>query len=80
MLGQSLITSGKGKAIACAIGKQSRVGNNIASDLKELETQTPMQERLEVLGTYLLNFGIYASLIILVAAVVNLILTLIFAD
>jgi len=74
LLSQSLIASGSGKAVVCCVGKNSRRG--ILDEKLDTESKTPLQSKLENLGCTFTKWGIYASIAILIANMINLILTI----
>jgi len=58
----------------CAVGKHSRRG--VHEEKLDTESKTPLQVKLENLGGIFTKWGIYAALAILIATIVNLIITL----
>lgn len=70
-----MVSSGSGRALVCVTGEKSRRG---ATDKKLDTTQkTPLQTKLENLGTIFTKWGIIASMLIFVANIVNFIIKVI---
>lgn len=78
LLSQSLITTGVGKAVVCAVGENSRRG--LDAEPLDLNTRTPLQDKLENLGTQFTKLGLYAAVLILIACLIRLIMGVITTD
>ena len=51
ILTQSLVESGSGKALVCAVGLYSRRGNDAVQTMEENNDETPLQEKLDNVAT-----------------------------
>lgn len=69
LLSSTLIMTGVGKAVVCCVGANSRRG--IIDDKMDTESKTPLQVKLENLGTTFTLWGIFGAIAILIALVVN---------
>lgn len=69
LLSETLIASGSGKAVVCCVGAKSRRG--VKQPKLDTTTKTPLQRKLENLGSVFTKWGLYGSLAILLANVVN---------
>ena len=73
LISQSLLIQGSGKAVVCAVGANSRRG--IKDEKLDTSSKTPLQNKLENLGNTFTKWGLYASLVILAANLINWIIT-----
>lgn len=78
LLSQTLVITGVGKAVVAAVGRNSRRG--VEEEKLDTESKTPLQTKLENLGSTFTKWGIYASIAILIANFINLTFTLIFNE
>lgn len=74
LLSDSFITTGNGIAVICAVGDSSTRKQAQVERLGISDEQTPLQRRLDAIGLRLSLYGLYASLIITLAMIVNLII------
>ena len=72
LLADTLIASGSGKAVVCVVGKKSRRGAHEPE--LDTSTKTPLQKKLENLGSIFTKWGLYAAIAILIASAVNFII------
>ena len=77
---QSLVENGYGKAVVCAVGPHSCRGKDKAEGLAGNEEQTPLQERLDNVGTQLSKYAILGALAILAICLINYVIQLVFVD
>jgi Ca2+ transporting ATPase len=70
LLSQTMIASGMGKAVVCAVGPYSRRG--VKDEKLDTNSKTPLQQKLENMAGTLTKWGILASLAIFIANVVNM--------
>ena len=75
---QSLVTRGSGKALVCAVGDHSRRGTDKAQGIEDNADQTPLQEKLDNVGTQLSKYAILAAGAIFVAGVGNMLFSIVF--
>jgi Ca2+-transporting ATPase len=62
LLAYSLVVTGSGRAVVCAVGTHTRYSKTIpAEEFKEDATLTPLQIRLEGLAGFLGKFGFFAG-------------------
>lgn len=65
LLANSLVISGQGKAVVCAVGKHTRYAHEFpVQEITEDDNLTPLQERLEKLAGYLGKWGYIAGFLI----------------
>ncbi len=74
ILSDSLIVSGVGRAVVCAVGASSRRG--VQAEKLDTTSQTPLQVKLDNMAGTFTKWGIIASGAILIAGLVNLILSI----
>ena len=72
LLANSLVATGSGKAVVCAVGARSRRG--IHEEKLDTTSKTPLQVKLQNLGGTFTKYAIIAAGVILVAYIVNFIL------
>ncbi len=72
MLTQSLVVSGSGKAMVLAVGANSRRGHHVVKAFSENEIQTPLQEKLDNVGSHFAKKGLLTSFFIFLAALIFL--------
>ena len=72
LLSNTLLASGSGKAVVCAVGARSRRG--IKEDKLDTTSKTPLQSKLQNLGGTFTKWALIAAAVILVAYLVNFIL------
>lgn len=72
LLSNSLVASGSGKAVVCAVGANSRRG--LKEEKLDTSSKTPLQMKLENLGNTFTKWGLYASGAILLANIINMII------
>jgi Ca2+-transporting ATPase len=75
LLSDTLIASGSGKAVVCAVGAKCRRG--IHEEPLDTSSKTPLQIKLQNLGGTFTKYALIAALIIFVAYLVNFILTVV---
>ncbi len=82
LLSQSLILNGSGKAVVCSVGEHSRRFEVEKELLNEPfgDPDSPLAQKLEVIGGQLGMYGIYAALIICAVLVVRLGLSILITD
>jgi magnesium-transporting ATPase (P-type) len=73
LISNTFILTGACKVVVCAVGIYSRRG--IEEPKLDTSTKTPLQMRLENLGATFTKWGLWASVFIFIANMVNLILT-----
>lgn len=76
LLSNTFVNGGSGRAVVCVVGKNSRRG--MFDDKLDTNSKTKLQERLDNLGAICTKYGIYASLIILAASILNFIVNISF--
>jgi Ca2+ transporting ATPase len=72
LLSNSLVATGTGRAVVCAVGARSRRG--LKEEKLDTTSKTPLQEKLENLGGYFTKWGLYAAVAIFLANVINFII------
>jgi magnesium-transporting ATPase (P-type) len=72
LLSNTLIASGSGKAVVCAVGEKSRRG--IREEKLDTTSKTPLQVKLQNLGGTFTKWALIAALVILVAYLINFII------
>lgn len=70
LLSNSLIMAGIGKAVVCCVGHHSRRGNK--EEKLDTSTKTALQDKLENMAGTFTKWGIIASVLILIANMVNM--------
>ena len=79
LLANSLIMSGSGRAVVCAIGSHTRYTQQFKQEeLGEDENLTPLQERLEKLAGYLGKWGYLAGIMIFLSMTLFLVFQVMF--
>lgn len=79
LLANSLVISGQGKAVVCAVGKHTRYTHEFpVQEITEDDNLTPLQERLEKLAGYLGKWGYIAGFLIFVSMTLFLIFQVMF--
>lgn len=79
LIAQSLIVSGQGVAIVCAVGANTRAGMAVEK-LNIEEEPTPLQTKLETIANEIGKLGVYVSLLTFVAMTINLIVKTLYDD
>jgi magnesium-transporting ATPase (P-type) len=69
LLSSTLLATGSGKAVVCAVGENSRRG--ITEEPLDTTSKTPLQIKLQNLGGTFTKWGIIAAVIIFVASLIN---------
>src|SRR5690606_10091483 len=72
LLSNSLVASGSGVAVVCAVGALSRRG--LKEEKLDTTSKTPLQAKLENLGGHFTKWGLYAAIAILIALITNFII------
>ena len=68
LLANSLIMTGSGRAVVCAVGNHTRYTQEFeAEKINEEEKLTPLQQKLEKLAGYIGKFGYFSGAIIFLA-------------
>lgn len=81
LLSQSLIMTGSGRAVVCAVGEHTRFNQEFpAESLSSDEQLTPLQMRLESLAGYIGKIGYAAGALIFVSMTLFLIIQIMFTD
>lgn len=72
LLGKTLIVSGTGRAIICAVGGNSRSG--MAEEKLNIEDEeTPLQSKLETIANEIGKVGVYCAILTFIALTIKLI-------
>lgn len=72
LLGKTLVVSGQGTAIVCAVGTNSRSG--LAEEKLNIEEDiTPLQSKLETIANEVGKLGVYVSIITFLAMTIKLV-------
>jgi len=71
ILSQTLIQSGTGIAVVCAVGANSRRGESIKDRLGISDQKTSLEERLQCLTITFTKIGLYSAILVFVAAMTN---------
>ena len=79
LLAKSLINSGRGTAIVCAVGVNTFTGQ-AECKLEIEDSPTPLQCKLEVIANEVGKAGVYVAILTFVAMTVNLIFTIAFSE
>jgi magnesium-transporting ATPase (P-type) len=81
LLANSLIMTGSGRAVVCAVGSHTRFAQEFPTEqLRDEDALTPLQERLEKLAGYIGKFGYIAGVLIFLTMVIFLVLQVMFSD
>jgi magnesium-transporting ATPase (P-type) len=81
ILTRSLVLTGSGRAVVCAVGKNTRISGKLESeDLQVDETPTPLQERLEKMVGVLSKFGYLCGFAVFVGMLLWVSLRMMFSD
>ena len=72
LLSNTLVATGTGLAVVAAVGERSRRG--LKEEKLDTSSKTPLQTKLESLGNTFTKWGLYASLIIFIANMINFII------
>jgi len=79
LLGNTLVVSGQGTAIVCAVGVNTRSG--MAEEKLNIEDEiTPLQAKLETIANTIGKVGVYVAILTFLAMCVNLIVKNVMAD
>lgn len=79
LLGKTLIVSGTGKAIICAVGAHSRSG--MAEEKLNIEDEeTPLQSKLETIANEVGKVGVYCAILTFIGLTIKLIITTMLDD
>lgn len=73
LLSSTLVATGTGLAVVCAVGANSRRGIN--EEALDTTSKTPLQVKLQNLGGTFTKWGIIAAILIFIASAINWILT-----
>lgn len=81
LLANSLIMTGSGKAVVCAVGPHTRFDQEFPiEELQEEEQLTPLQEKLEKLAGFIGKFGYIAGAIIFLTMALFLVIQIMFTN
>jgi magnesium-transporting ATPase (P-type) len=81
LLTNSLVMTGSGRAVVCAVGKHTRFASEFPTEqLTDDEQLTPLQERLEKLAGYIGKFGYIAGFLIFLTMTIFLVFQIMFTD
>ena len=81
LLSRSLVKSGSGKAVVCAVGQQTRwTIENPVEDLEDDNNLTPLQTKLNTLANYIKKWSILSGVLIFIFLNVFLASKIIFSD
>ena len=81
LLANSLVMTGSGRAVVCAVGKHTRFSSEFPTEqLGDDDSLTPLQERLEKLAGYIGKFGYLAGFLIFITMSIFLIFQIMFTD
>jgi magnesium-transporting ATPase (P-type) len=81
LLSKSMVLTGVGKAIVCAVGKNTRIHEMIENEmLKEGDELTPLQEKLGNLAGQIGKFAYLGGALIFIGMTLFLVLKIIFSD
>jgi len=81
LLNNSLIMTGSGRAVVCAVGKNTRFSQEFPTEqLHDEEQLTPLQERLEKLAGYIGKFGYLAGFLIFLTMTLFLVFQIMFTN
>lgn len=72
LFGKTLVVSGSGVAIICAVGAHSRSGM-AEEKLNIEEEETPLQCKLETIANEIGKVGVYVSILTFIAMTINLV-------
>jgi Ca2+-transporting ATPase len=79
MLGKTLVNSGQGVALICAVGVHTRSG--MAEEKLNIEEEdTPLQSKLETIANEIGKIGVYVAIITFICMTVKLIITTAVSD
>jgi magnesium-transporting ATPase (P-type) len=79
MIGKTLVCSGQGVALVCAVGVHTRAGM-AEEKLSIEEEETPLQGKLETIANEIGKIGVYVAIITFIAMTVKLIITTAISD
>ena len=81
LLARSLVLTGSGRAVVCAVGKNTRISGKLEQEeLTVDETPTPLQERLEKMVAMLSKFAYICGGAIFVGMTLWLVLRIMFSE
>lgn len=81
LLTNSLIMTGSGRAVVCAVGKHTRYAQEFEVEkLNDEDKLTPLQERLEKLAGYIGKFGYLAGILIFISMSIFLVIQILFTE
>jgi len=81
LLANSLVMTGSGRAVVCAVGKHTRYTQEFEIEqLNDEDQLTPLQERLEKLAGYIGKFGYLAGILIFISMTIFLVIQILFTE
>lgn len=80
LLSGSLVVSGSGRAVVCAVGKHTLFAQTHEDETLEEEALTPLQERLEKMAGLFGKWGYFAGFLIFCAMCLHLVFKIMFSD
>lgn len=73
MIGKTLVVSGQGTALICAVGSNTRSG--MAEEKLNIEEEiTPLQGKLETIANEIGKVGVYVAILTFIAMTVKLVI------
>ncbi len=79
LLGKTLVESGQGLALICAVGTHTRSGM-AEEKLNIEEEETPLQAKLETIANEIGKVGVYVAIITFVAMTIKLVIRTVLND
>ncbi len=79
LLAKTLVVSGQGHALICAVGTNTRTGM-AEEKLNIEEDETPLQEKLETIANEIGKIGVYVAILTFIAMSVNLVIKIALDD